>query len=173
MHLIRLKPLVTQLSLGTCSEKHKWMYFVAYQFVILCALVSSDFYSAIDLIEVAVQKAPFQAQFQLGAIVKCLIYLFGYWSCFKLNFGKKGTQFLERFVCLSIPICFRVLVLYLLLSLMKQVAWIYDPLFFSDQVFIITDMLIGFACDLFYFGLIGMCLVEIRSKPETLNQVNK
>lgn len=173
MHLIRLKPLVKQLSLGTCSEKDNWKYFVAYQFLILLALLSSNFYSTLDLIEFAIQKAPFQELFQLGALIKCIIYFLGYWVCFELNFGKNGTRFLERVVCLSIPVCFRILVLYLLLSGMKQVTWIYNPWSFSDQVFVVADMIVDLVCDLYYFVSIGICLIEIRSEPVALNQIDK
>lgn len=83
MYIINSDALARDLKLGTVSQKDKLIYFLL--FILLHSMVS---------IRTNV----------LGVIIDLLITVVGIFICYKANRKGDNKEFIERFICLSLPI---------------------------------------------------------------------
>ena len=96
----KIDKLVTQLKYDTLSENQKVMYLIALFFLMLPNLVIriQDLYHL-------------DYSFLIEIVLDCLIMVFGIYSCFKVNESGDNVRFVERFVCLSFPLYFRLIII--------------------------------------------------------------
>ena len=131
MYFWNVKALVEELKTDQLTEKQKFMY------LLVATLIASFF------MEVAVflTPGPFQV-FESLAIL--FIIAFGIWYCFFLNQQRDNKNFLERYICLSLPVSIRFFVF----------------VFFILCVLVVLEEMLGYSSENTIYEPIGLCFIE-------------
>lgn len=103
MYLWNTDALAKELKEGMLSEREKFKYFITYtllyEIVILITSFSVRAFSSVEI---------------FLALLSLFIIFFGTYQCYQVNKTGDGINFIERFICLGLPITIKIFVLYLL-----------------------------------------------------------
>jgi len=97
MYLWNTKALAKELKEGTLSESQKFKYYITVTLLFyLFTMLPGSKESSIILYSF------------LGMLVSLLIIFFGIYKCYQVNKSGDNVNFIERFICLSLPVGIRV-----------------------------------------------------------------
>lgn len=111
MYLWNTKALAKELKEGTLSESDKFRYYIVVVILYTVLLMfptrggSSD---AVDSI--------------IGILIAILAIFFGTYICYKVNKSGDNVNFVERFICLSLPIAIKIFLLWVLVVILTVVS---------------------------------------------------
>jgi len=123
MYLWNTKALAKELKEGTLSEGEKFKY---YLFGVIIYALLFEFGGYLD-------KEIFTTVNLLLSITIVSLDIIGIYLCYEANKQGDGLLFIERIVCLSVPLGIRILVLSIvLLIIFSIVGAIFSAIFFPD-----------------------------------------
>jgi len=103
MYLWNTNALANELKEGTLSEREKFKYYITstllYELLILVTSFSARTFSAVEI---------------FLSLLSIAILFFGTYQSYRVNQKGDGLNFIERFICLSLPIGIKIIVWYFL-----------------------------------------------------------
>lgn len=100
MYLWNTRKLASDLKHGRVSEKDKMLYMLGNQLLITISIYEALFQN---------QENDFMGLIEL--LVASLIVIYGIVICYSANGKEEGRNFIEKFVCLSLPISIKLTLL--------------------------------------------------------------
>lgn len=147
MYFWNIQALADELKQGTLPQRERLRYFLV--FLLLDALVA--------LIEV-----PHDNAFYVMEVVHTVILLAGTYLCYQANQQGDQREFIDRYICLGLPIGLRLLVLYLLALVAFFLLQKFVPLPYGEQV-------LGVIYDGLYFWQLRAAIWYVAGvKPELI-----
>lgn len=124
MHILNAKKLSDQLKTGQLDEKQKFYYYFIFVLVgFLDDLMTGPYRVPLGLTKVGVWVLSLD---KIRTILHHLVVIAGVALSFRENHRGDNKHFLERYLCLSIPVFFRVLIVLLTVYLLCLVVVNFD-----------------------------------------------
>ena len=124
MYLWNTNALARELKDGTLSEREKFKYLLV-NLVLYALIVEMMNYVPIEYSESVV----------LMSIFNILSVVIGTYICYRTNGGSNGAKFMERYICLGLPIAIKITVsLFAIIIFLPSVLWILIDSFVDSKV---------------------------------------
>ena len=111
MYLWNTKALAKELKEGTLSESEKFKYYIVGTIlytVLLMLPTRGESTNTIDSL--------------IGILIAILIIFFGTYMCYGVNKSGDNANFIERFICLSLPIAIKIFLIWVLVVILTVIS---------------------------------------------------
>ncbi len=164
MYLWKLNKIEESLKERSLSEREKSVYLIIYNLFVLLPLVLYEFYPTQWMIRILIELDPYKFIHRLQGFLFIFIFVAGILFCYWNNKKGDNTHFLERFICLSVPIGFKIFLVLIVVGFILNWTFLFRlahpkaPFYYE-----ISRLCLNLSMEIAYFLWVGFKIKKIST----------